>query len=136
MTKVFHNTNLSYTIRSNQTILLNEPVCLKLNFKSSTTFTRSCISSVKPKYRIIELHTTHSLPSPICSINIYYTSSTLSFCKEIKWESIIIHTKSIGEHRINLTRFGKHKMSNSFLIRITTVIIVTTLHFTNCVHSY
>ena len=78
-TKVFHNTNLSNAIRSNKTILFNKPVGLKLNIKHSTTLTRSCISSVKIKYKVIKLHTSHSLPSPLNCSNINYTSITLTF---------------------------------------------------------
>ena len=78
-TKVFHNTNLSNAIRSNKTILFNKPVSLKFNLKHSTTLTRSCISSVKIKYKVIKLHTSHSLPSPLNCSNINYTSTTLTF---------------------------------------------------------
>ena len=126
--KVFHNTNLSFTIRSNQTILLNKPMCLKLNFKSYTTFTNICFTS-NPKNRIIKLHTTHSLPSPIYSSNIYNTFFTLTLSQEIKRKSIIVHTKSIGQSRINFRRFTKHKMSDSLFIRITSIVIITTLYF-------
>ena len=128
-TKVFHNTNLSNTIRCNQTILLNKPMSLKFNFKCNTTFTRSCISIIKPKNRIIELHTTHSLPSPISSFNVHCTSITLTLSKKVKRKSVIIHTKGISQSRINFRRFTKHKMSNGFLIRVTFIIIFTTFYF-------
>ena len=106
-TKVFHNTNLSNTIRSNQTILLNKPMSLKLNIKHYTTLSNiTCCST--SKNLVIKLHTTHSLPCPINSINIYYTSWTLTFSKECQRKSIIIHTISIGESRVNLSRFSKH----------------------------
>ena len=105
LTKVFHNTNLSNTIRSNQTILFNKPMSSKFNIEHSTTLTRSSIRSVKPKNIIIELHTTHSLPSPLNSLNIFNTSSSLPFSKECKREPIIIHTISVCQSIIKFLRF-------------------------------
>ena len=133
--KVFHNTNLSNTIRSNKTILFNKPVSLKLNIKHSTTLTRSCIRCIKIKYKVIKLHTTHSLPSPLNSSNIYYTSTTLTFSQKCQRKPIIVHTISISKNIVNFLWFRKHKMSNGFFIRITTVIIISTRYFSKFVHN-
>ncbi|AXF52167.1 MAG: hypothetical protein [crAssphage sp. isolate ctcc615] len=133
---IFHNTNLSMTIRSNQTILFNKPMSSKLNFKNSTTFTRSSITCVKPKNVIVKFHTTHSFPSPLNRIYIFNTSSTLTLCKESKRKSIIVHTISVCKSIIYFLRFRQHKMSNGFLIRITTVIIITTRYFSKFIHTY
>ena len=135
-TFILHNTNLSTTIRSNQTILFNKPVSFKLNIKHSTTLTRSSISCVEPKNTITKLHTTHSLPSPLVTWNINNTCITLTFSKKSQRESIIIHTKSIGKNLINLSRLRKHKIGNGFFIRITTVIILSTRYFSKFVHNY
>ena len=134
--KISHNTNLSNTIRSNQTILFNKPMSCKFNIKCSTTLTRSSISCVKPYNIIIELHTTHSLPIPLNLINVNNTSVTLTFSKESKWKSIIVHTIGISQDRINLSRLLCHKISNSSLIRITTVIITTTRYFSKFIHTF
>ena len=135
-TKIFHNTNLSMTIRSNKTILFNKPVSSKFYVKHSTTLTRSSISCVKPKNIIIELHTTHSLPSPLNSRNVFNTSITLTLSKECKRETVVVHTISISQSIINFLWLGQHKMSNGFFIRITTVIIITTRYFSKFIHTY
>ena len=135
-THILHNTNMSTTIRSHKTILFNQPMSSKFNFKHTTTFTRSSISRIEEDNIIIKLHTTHSLPSPSFSTNISNTSTTLTFCKKSKRKSIIIHTKSIGESLINFLRLSKHKMSNGFFIGITTVIIITTRNFSKFVHRF
>ena len=103
-THILHNTNLSMTIRSNQTKLLNKPVSFKFNIKHSTTLTRSSISCVEPKNTITKLHTSHSFPSPLVTRNVYNTRITLTFSEKSQRESIIIHTKSIGKNLINLSR--------------------------------
>ena len=135
-TKILHNTNLRYTIRSNKTILLNKPMSSKLYIKHSTTLTWCSISCIKVNNIIIELHTTHSLPSPLNSFNVFNTSTTLTFSKECQRKSIIIHTISIGESIINFLWLRQHKMSNGFLIRITTVIVITTRYFSKFIHTY
>ena len=135
-TKILHNTNLRNTIRSNKTILFNKPMSSKFNIKHSSTFTRSSISCVKIKNIIIELHTTHSLPSPLNCLNILNTSTSLSFSKECKRKTIIIHTISVRQSIINFLRFSKHKMSYGFFIGITTIIIITTRYFSKFIHTY
>ena len=115
-TKIFHDTNCGTTVRSNKTPLFNKPMSSKFNFKHSTTFTRSSIRSIKPNNIVIELHTTHSLPSPSFSVNINCTSTTLTFSKKSKRKSIIIRTKGISQSLINFLRLSKHKMSNGFFI--------------------
>ena len=106
-TKVFHNTNLTIAVRSNQTILLDKPVSSKLNIKHSTTLTRSLVTiSVKPKNVIIKLSTSHSLPSPLNSIDVYNTDCSLTFSQECKRESIVVITISIGQNVIDFRSFG------------------------------
>jgi multidrug efflux pump subunit AcrB len=113
-----------------------EPMSGKFYFKHSTTFTRSSVSGVEIKNIIIKLSTTHSLPSPLYSININCTNSTLTFCQECKRETVIVITKSIGQNVVNFRSFSNSKISNGFLIRVTTVIIITTRYFSKLVHNF
>ena len=135
-TKVFHNTNLSHTIGCNQTILLNKPMSSKFNLKLSTTLTRSSICSVEPKNIVIKLSTTHSLPSPLNCVNINCTDRTLTLCQERKRESIIVITISISQNVVDFRSFSNGKISNGFLVRVTTVIISATFYFSKSVHNF
>ena len=108
----------------------------KMNFKFSTTFTRSSISSIKVSYHISKLHTTHSLPSPLNSFNIFNTILTLSLCHKGKWKTVIIHTKIVSNETVNIFRLSKLKISNTFFIAISSIIILSTGDFMHFVISH
>ena len=106
LAKIFLNTNLSTTIRSNQTILFNKPMSTGMNFNFSTTKTSFSTSrNIAMSNEISKFHTTHSIPSPLNSRNVNSTSSSLTFCHKRQRKTVVVHTIIISNKSIYFSRF-------------------------------
>ena len=88
-------------------MLFNKPMSRDVNFKFCTINARLYNSCIKISNKISKLHTTHSLPSPLDSSNVFNTTRTLTFSHKRQWKTVVIHTVIISQKTVDFNTFEK-----------------------------